>query len=146
MLLASNSNTLLLENVAFHQDQILLTVYVFFSGGPRLKGQDVVVHFLKIIKNPNYNQHIGVEYCKLLKSAISVPVYQCDISVKTWQGIHNEHYFSFLIIRQRSLLRVKLWMKLYTCKRLTLNHNIIKRKCPYRRWLSQIDAEGKHLL
>ena len=87
MLLASNSNTLSLENVAFHQDQILLAVYVFFSGGPRLKGQDVVVHFLKIIKNPNYNQHIGVEYCKLLKSAISVPVYQCDISVKTWQGI-----------------------------------------------------------
>lgn len=55
--------------------------------GPRLKGQDVVVHFLKIIKNPNYNQHIGVEYCKLLKSAISVPVYQCDISVKTWQDL-----------------------------------------------------------
>ena len=62
-------------------------MHVFFIGGPRLKGQDVVVHFLKIIKNPNYNQHIGVEYCKLLKSAISVPVYQCDISVKTWQGI-----------------------------------------------------------
>ena len=87
MLLASNSNTLLLENVAFHQDQILLAVHVFFSGGPRLKGQDVVVHFLKIIKDPDYNQHIGVEYCKLLKSAISVSVYQCDISVKTWQGI-----------------------------------------------------------
>ena len=71
----------------FIKTWILLTVYVLFLGGPRLKGQDVVLHFLKIIKNPNYNQHIGVEYCKLLKSAISVSVYQCDISVKTWQGI-----------------------------------------------------------
>ena len=33
-------------------------------------------------------------------------------------------------LRQRSLLRVKSWMKLYTCKRRTLNHNIIKKEVP----------------
>ena len=61
-------------------------MYLYLSGGPRLKGQDVVVHLMKIIKEPKYNCHIGVEYCKLLKSVLSVSVHQSDITVKTWQG------------------------------------------------------------
>ena len=42
---------------------------------------------MKIIKEPRHNCHIGVEYCKLLKNVLSVPVYQCDVTVKTWQGM-----------------------------------------------------------
>lgn len=64
---------------------------MFLPGGPRLKAEDVVLHFMSILKEPKYKGysifHVGVEYCKLLKNILSVPVYQCDITVKTWQGI-----------------------------------------------------------
>ncbi|KAK2570542.1 Serine-protein kinase ATM [Acropora cervicornis] len=55
--------------------------------GPRLKGQDLVAHFLKVIKEPRYNCLIGVEYCKLLKNILSIPVYRSDVRVETWQGM-----------------------------------------------------------
>lgn len=67
------------------------------SGGPRLKGQDIVTHFLKIIKEPRFNCHIGVDYCKLLKNVLSVPMYQSDITVKTWQG-KGRVYFNCIVI------------------------------------------------
>ena len=54
-----------------------------------MKGQEVVVHFIKIIKEPRYSCHVGLEYCKLLKNILSVPVYQYDLTVETWQGMSN---------------------------------------------------------
>lgn len=58
----------------------------YFQGGPRLKGQDLVAHFLKVIKESRYSCLIGVEYCKLLKNILSIPVYRSDVRVETWQG------------------------------------------------------------
>ena len=66
--------------------------YLFsLAGGPRLKAEDVVLHFMSIIKEPKYYGyvHVCVEYCKLLKNILSVQVYQCDITVKTWEGNHQ---------------------------------------------------------
>ncbi|CAH3032263.1 unnamed protein product [Porites lobata] len=95
--------------------------------GPRLKGQDVVLHFLKIIKDPDYNQHIGVEYCKLLKSAISVSVYQCDISAKTWQDLIDT-FVSFMeekppwLSRKKQLLASIIYLSVESASALyTLN-------------------------
>ena len=58
-----------------------------FPGGPRLKAEDVVRHFMLIIKEPKYRCQLGLEYCRHLKNILSVPVYQRDITMKTWQGM-----------------------------------------------------------
>lgn len=79
-----------LNYVIYGQEEIkALWTLCFSSGGPRMKGQEVVVHFIKIIKEPRYSCHVGVEYCKLLKNILSVPVYQYDLTVETWQGMRN---------------------------------------------------------
>ena len=69
--------------------------YLFsLPGGPRLKAEDAVLHFMSIIKEPKCcgYVHVCVEYCKLLKNILSVQVYQCDITVKTWQGTSANKY------------------------------------------------------
>ena len=58
-----------------------------FSGGPRLKAEDVVCHFMKIFKEPRYASQMGLEYCKQLKNILTVPLYQRDITKKTWKGM-----------------------------------------------------------
>ena len=73
----------------FLNDKII-NLFLFSSqGGPRLKGQELVAHFMKVIKEPQYNCHIGIEYCKLLKNTLSIPVYKSDVSVKTFQGMYD---------------------------------------------------------
>ena len=66
-------------------------IYSSLPGGPRLKAEDVILHFMTIIKDPKYHGyvHVRVEFCKLLKNILSFQVYQCDITVNTWQGIAN---------------------------------------------------------
>ncbi|XP_074626555.1 serine-protein kinase ATM-like isoform X2 [Acropora palmata] len=73
--------------------------------GPRLKGQDLVAHFLKVIKEPRYNCLIGVEYCKLLKNILSIPVYRSDVRVETWQDLIDT-FVSFME-------NIPLWLSKY---------------------------------
>ena len=58
-----------------------------FPGGPRLKAEDVVGHFLTIFKEPRYASRMGLEYCRHLKNILAVPSYQRDITKKTWKGM-----------------------------------------------------------
>lgn len=73
--------------------------------GPRLKAEDVVLHLMSIIKEPKYHGyvHVCVEYCKLLKSILTVQVYQCEITVKTWQDLITT-FVSFVVEKPSWLL------------------------------------------
>ncbi|KAJ7363434.1 hypothetical protein OS493_009588 [Desmophyllum pertusum] len=76
-------------------------------GRPHLKGEDVVLHLMSILKEPRHNCRIGVEYCKLLKKILSVPLYECDITFKTWQDVIDT-FVSFLVEKPVWLLNGRL--------------------------------------
>ncbi|XP_066028150.1 serine-protein kinase ATM isoform X2 [Pocillopora verrucosa] len=80
-----------LKTIEKRQKEIVTFVRGFLKKaderGPRLKAEDVVCHFMKIFKEPRYASQMGLEYCKQLKNILAVPLYQRDITMKTWKEL-----------------------------------------------------------
>jgi ataxia telangiectasia mutated family protein len=74
--------------------------YSLITGNPRLNGQDVVSHVLKIMSDPFTKSAFGLDHTSLLlKDILCVRKYWCEISQATWQG----KYKSFVDLSPRIL-------------------------------------------